>query len=111
MKAYCYPAISPDYKCLSFLWTVVFLSYSLLVILYCNSELISFEFKNMVSKSSIEKPQDEMLEEKVAEVRKAPGMTELSPEDAATTRRILLKLDFRYCISIGSACYFYLNSY
>lgn len=50
----------------------------------------------MASKSSIEKPQDEMLEEKIAEVRKAQGTTEVSPEDVARTRKILLKLDFRY---------------
>lgn len=102
-----YPAISPDYKCLSFLWNTPFLFSSFFFKLYCYSELFCPEFDDMAYTSSIEKekPQDEMLEEKVAEVRKAPGITEVSPEDAARTRRILLKLDFRWVISIKSTCH------
>ncbi|CAG8960098.1 hypothetical protein HYFRA_00010576 [Hymenoscyphus fraxineus] len=48
----------------------------------------------MHSTPSIEKVQAEMLEAKLAEAEKS-GETELSQEDAAMTRRILLKLDFR----------------
>jgi len=53
-----------------------------------------------------QKNRDEMaLDEKLENVEKTRGSTTVSAEDTAMTRRILLKLDFRYICARSNSKY------